>query len=68
MDALNHVPVMVLRGQNSDLLSQDTVDKMAARHPWMKTYEVEEEGHAPLLRDRRSIRAIDTFLEEYESA
>lgn len=68
MDALNHVPVLVLRGKNSDLLSQDTVDKMSARHPRMKTFEVEEEGHAPLLRDRRSIRAIDTFLEECESA
>jgi len=63
MDALNHVPVLVLRGLNSDLLSQETVDKMASRHPRLKTYDVEEEGHPPLLRDRRSIRAIDTFLE-----
>ena len=63
MDALSHVPVMVLHGVNSDLLSQETVGKMAARHPRLNTFEVEEEGHAPLLRDRRTLRAIDGFLE-----
>lgn len=63
LEALSHVPVMVLRGANSDLLSQDTVDKMAVRHPRLSTYLVEEEGHAPLLRDKRTLRAIDDFLE-----
>ena len=61
-DALKHVPMLVLRGENTDVLSQETVDEMAARHPGLQTYEVQEEGHAPLLRDRHSLRAIDTFL------
>lgn len=61
-DALRHVPALVLRGENSDVLSQKTVDEMAARHPGLQSFEVEEEGHAPLLRDRRTLRVIDAFL------
>lgn len=61
-DALKHVPALVLRGENSDVLSRKTVDEMAARHPGLQSFEVEEEGHAPLLRDRRTLRVIDTFL------
>ena len=61
-DALKHVPTLVLRGENSDVLSQKTVDEMAARHSGLQSFEVQEEGHAPLLRDRRTLRVIDTFL------
>lgn len=61
-DALKHVPALVLRGENTDVLSQETVVEMAARHPGLQTFEVQEEGHAPLLRDRRTLRVIDTFL------
>lgn len=61
-DALRHTPVLVLRGENSDVLSPETVGEMAARHPGLQTYEVLEEGHAPLLRDRHSLRVIDAFL------
>ena len=60
--ALSHVPIMVLRGENSDLLSLETVKEMAARHPDLQSFMIHEEGHAPLLRDRRSLRAIDIFL------
>jgi pimeloyl-ACP methyl ester carboxylesterase len=63
-DALSHVPIMVLRGENSDLLSLETVKEMASRHPDLRSYTVQEEGHAPLLRDRRSLRTVDTFLAE----
>jgi len=65
-DALSHVPIMVLRGENSDLLSLETVKEMASRHRDLQSYEVQEEGHAPLLRDRRSLRAVDTFLAEID--
>ncbi len=61
-DALKRVPALVLRGENTDVLSRETVDEMAARHPALQIYEVQEEGHAPLLRDRHSLRVIDKFL------
>lgn len=66
-EALSHVPIMVLRGENSDLLSIETVKEMASRHPGLKNFTVQEEGHAPMLRDRRSLRAVDAFLAETET-
>ena len=61
-NALTHVPMLVLRGENSDLLSSETVQKMAERHPHMEHYLVEEEGHAPFLRDWRTLRVVNRFL------
>ncbi|MCX5479394.1 alpha/beta hydrolase [Kaistia geumhonensis] len=49
-DALAGVPVMVIRGATSDLLSPATVAEMAARHPGLVAIEVPGEGHVPMLR------------------
>lgn len=61
-DALRQVPVMVVRGAQSDLLSPATVEEMAKRHPGLQVLDVPGEGHAPLLQDRASIAAIQLFL------
>lgn len=61
-DALKRVPVMVIRGANSDLLSQATVEAMSARHPALSVHVVPDEGHAPLLHDAPTIDAITAFL------
>ena len=53
---------MVLRGENSDLLSAATVQEMQARHPALTSVVVRNEGHAPLLLDRLSQRMISDFL------
>jgi len=63
-DTLKHLPMLVLRGEHSDLLSEETVEAMTARHPQLQSYTVEAEGHPPLLRDKRSISRIDVFLSE----
>jgi pimeloyl-ACP methyl ester carboxylesterase len=60
--ALNRVPVMVLRGENSDLLSAATVAEMQRRHPAVRTHTVPREGHAPWLADAASIGAVSAFL------
>ncbi len=60
--ALRGVPAMVIRGANSDLLSEKTVELMAERHPSLVTHIVPAEGHAPLLHDAPTLQAIDTFL------
>ena len=60
--ALAHVPVLVIRGQNSDILSESTVAEMRARHPRLSTLTVPGQGHAPLLKDGPTIGAIAEFL------
>ena len=61
-ESLFQVPVMVLRGENSDLLSASTVQDMQARHPALTSVVIRNEGHAPLLLDRLSQRLISDFL------
>jgi pimeloyl-ACP methyl ester carboxylesterase len=61
-ESLRHKPLMVLRGENSDLLSASTVQEMQARHPNMASVLVRNEGHAPLLLDRFSQRLIADFI------
>ena len=48
-DSLARVPMLVIRGANSDILSAATVEAMAARHPGMQTVEVPDQGHVPAL-------------------
>jgi pimeloyl-ACP methyl ester carboxylesterase len=61
--ALAPVPVLAIRGENSDILSTKTLDEMRARHPRIDTFTVRGQGHAPLLRDGPTLSAIQTFLQ-----
>lgn len=65
-EALTLVPVLVLRGGNSDILSQATVDEMRRRHSRLEAITVAGQGHAPLLKDAVSIGAIAAFLARHE--
>ncbi len=67
-EAMKHVPVMVIRGANSDLLSRATVEEMHRRHPRLTSLEVPAQGHAPLLRDAPTINAIASFFAATDTA
>ena len=60
--ALARLPVMVVRGEHSDLLSPATLSDMRLRHPDLVPLTVRGQGHAPLLRDRSTVIAIAEFL------
>ncbi len=66
-EALKRVPVLVLRGENSDLLSTKTVAEMAERHPRLASVTVHAQGHAPLLKDRFTIGIVADFLRETDA-
>lgn len=61
-EAIAHVPVLAIRGENSMLLSQETFDAMAERHPHLTPLLIKGQGHAPMLRDALSIEAIANFI------
>ena len=60
--ALAHVPLLALRGENSDILSAKTLEEMRARHPRLDAVVVRGQGHAPLLKDAATIGAVADFL------
>ena len=66
--ALARVPVMVIRGANSDVLSAATVAAMHARRGDMEIVEVPDQGHAPLLVEDEIVRRIGAFVAGCESA
>src|SRR4030088_162810 len=60
-DALARVPVMVIRGSNSDILSTATVEAMRTRRTSLDVVDVPDEGHAPLLTGENIIGCIAAF-------
>jgi pimeloyl-ACP methyl ester carboxylesterase len=60
--ALGQVPAFVLRGENSDLLSEATFEAMVERHPNLRSMTVLEQGHAPVLKEPETVEAIGAFF------
>jgi len=60
--ALGHKPLLVVRGEKSDLLTAETAAKMQAVAPGMKLAVVSGVGHAPELSEPEAVAAIDEFL------
>jgi len=66
-DALSHVPILVIRGANSDILSAATVTAMQVRHPKMESIEIPDQGHVPSLDNPDLIRRISEFVTACDS-
>ena len=61
-EACTRKPLALIRGANSDLLTQATADEMAERAPAMIREEVPDRGHIPFLDEPEALRAIHRFL------
>jgi pimeloyl-ACP methyl ester carboxylesterase len=62
------VPVMVIRGTNSDILSTATVEAMRQRRRGLDVVEVVDEGHPPRLADPQIARRIAAFVSSCDDA
>jgi pimeloyl-ACP methyl ester carboxylesterase len=60
-DACAGLPVAVIRGANSDLLSAATVEEMLHRHPRLIVAEVPDRAHVPFLDEPESLAALKAF-------
>ncbi len=60
--ALKPIPTLALRGAISDVLSQQTFDRMATEKPDLVRVTVAGRGHPPMLDEPVSVAAIDAFL------
>ncbi len=55
-------PVLVIRGENSDLLTEQTASEMAARGPKAEIHTVIGSGHAPALMAKDQIDVITQWI------
>lgn len=55
-------PVLVIRGEHSDLLSRTTHAEMGTRGPQAQLVEFPNCGHAPMFMDEAQIKVVQAFL------
>ena len=68
MFAQLRVPMLVIRGALSDLLSAATVERMAREQPSLEQLTVANRGHAPLLNETECVAAVDGFIARHGQA
>ncbi|GHF26981.1 alpha/beta hydrolase [Kordiimonas sediminis] len=62
MDLLKSTPMLVLRGEHSDILSAEVAERMAKEHPDLKVLTVPRVGHVPLMNTELEKAEISRFL------
>ena len=67
-DKLAGVPLMLIHGGLSDLLSLQGVQDMIARRPDIELVTVADQGHAPLLADKPTMDRIVAFCARCDGA
>jgi len=59
---LAKVPILAIRGAQSDILNAATLARMQREKPDLEVLEVANRGHPPLLDEPECLAAIDEFL------
>ena len=68
LDMMADVPSLVLRGQHSDLLSDEVVAGMHQHHRRLQSVTVRARGHVPFLDEPESVSAIAQWLSVVDAA
>lgn len=63
-DAMDGLPLALIRGANSDLISEECVAEMQRRRADMIYANVPDRGHVPFLNETKSVEAIELLLEK----
>lgn len=61
-ESIVKVPMLVIRGESSDILSRECIEQMRDRKRDLQVSEIPQRGHAPTLNEAASRTAIDRFL------
>lgn len=62
-DRVGNRPMLVIRGQSSDILSMETLAEMSRRLPQLISLNIAGRGHAPTLNEPNARLAISRFLD-----
>jgi len=62
LKALSGLPVLVVRGGRSDILSAATAERMAAGLPGCELITISDVGHTPTLSEPEAVTAVDALL------
>lgn len=62
-DASAAIPMLVVRGESSDILAPECVATMRERHPGLQLAIIPKRGHAPMLTEPLAVASIDAFLQ-----
>ncbi len=66
-DAMRDMPLAIIRGANSDLLSPETTAEMVARHPGAILANVPDRAHVPFLDEPEALAAIHEWIGQCRS-
>ena len=61
-DTVGDKPMLVIRGEDSDILSIETLAEMTRRLPHLTSLNIARRGHAPTLTEPEAYKAICEFL------
>lgn len=61
-DACADLPLALIRGENSDVLSRRTAEEMRRRRPDLLYAEIPKRGHAPFLDEPEATRVIGAWI------
>lgn len=61
-EAVTSIPLLIIRGEKSDLFRRETAQEMLVRHPRTRFIEVPGTGHAPPLMSHKQIAPIHEWI------